>query len=103
MSKIQIGTSEHKFCDVSESWIHNQVHERQKDGQPVCAKVTLKGDGVDMLLSTPQCSHGHSGSRRPKEKEEEIFKLWEKEHLNELNWTADNLIAFIKRVHRFVC
>lgn len=103
MSKIRIGTSEHKFCDVSESWIHHEVRERQKDGQSVCAQVTLKGHSVDMILSTPQCSHGHGGGRLPNEKEGQIFKLWENKHLNEPNWTVDNLITFVKSVHRLVC
>jgi hypothetical protein len=56
-----------------------------------------------MVLSTPHCSHGHGGGRRPNEKEEEILKLWEKEHLNEPSWTAGNLFAFVKKVHHQVC
>jgi hypothetical protein len=103
MSKIQIEASEHKLCDVSESWINHHVHARQEDRQSVCVKVTLKSDGVDMVLSTPQCSHGRGGGRRPNEKEEAIFKLWDKEHLNEPNWTADNLIVFVKKVHQLIC
>jgi hypothetical protein len=103
MSKIQIGTAEHRFCDASESWIHQQVQERQKDGQPVCARVILKNHSVDLLLSTPQCSRGHGGGRKPNEREEEIFRFWENEHLNEPNWTAGNLFAFVRRVHHLVC
>ncbi|HEY3762022.1 MAG TPA: hypothetical protein VGN23_09765 [Verrucomicrobiae bacterium] len=103
MSKIKIGTNEHGFCDVSESWIHQHVHDRQKDGQPVCAIVTLKDELVDVILSTPNCSHGHGGGRCPNEKEQEIFNLWEREHLSQPNWTSDNLIAFVKKAHRLVC
>lgn len=103
MSKIQIGANEHKFCDVSESWIHHQVHERQKDGQPVCARVTLKSHSVDMLLSTPQCTRGHGVARKLHEKEEEILKIWENEHLNDIHWTAGNLFAFVKKTRHLVC
>jgi hypothetical protein len=103
MSKVRIGTSEHKFCDVSESWINHEVRQRQEDGQSVCAQVTLKGQSIDMILSTPQCSIGHGGGRHPNEKEEEILKLWEKERLRDPNWTADNLISFVKKTHRLVC
>ena len=103
MSKIQIGTSEHKFCDVSESWIHHHVHERYKEGQPVCAQVILKTHSVDVALSTPHCSHGRGGGRRPNEKEEEILKIWEKEHLNEPSWTPGNLFAFVNQVHHLIC
>jgi hypothetical protein len=103
MSKIEIGTSQHKFCDVSESWIHQQVHERQKDGQPVCARVTLKSHSVNLLLATPQCAPSHGVARKLHEKEEEIVKIWQKENLNETNWTAGNLYAFVKRAHHLVC
>jgi len=56
-----------------------------------------------MALSTPHCSHGRGGGRRPNEKEEEILKIWEKEHLNEPSWTPGNLFAFVKRVHHLIC
>jgi hypothetical protein len=56
-----------------------------------------------MVLSTPHCSHRHGGGRRPNEKEQEILKIWESEHLNDTAWTADNLIAFVKRVRHLVC
>jgi hypothetical protein len=103
MSKIQIGASEHKFCDVSESWIHEHVNERRKDGHPVCAIVTINTDSVNVLLSTPSCSHSQGGYRRPNEKEAEIVKLWQNEHLNEANWTAGCLVDFVKKTHRLVC
>ena len=103
MSKIRIGASEHTFCDASESWIIQQVHERQKDGQHVCVTVILKSGSVDMVLATPQCPRGHGGGRHPNKKEEEIFAIWASEHLNEANWTAGNLVAFVKRAQRLVC
>lgn len=103
MSEIQIGASRHKFCDVSESWIHEQVQQREKDGQPICARVMLKNHALDMLLSTPHCPHGHGGCRKPNQREEAIFKIWESEHLNQPNWTASGLYNFVKRARHFVC
>lgn len=103
MNTIQIGTSQHNFCDVSESWIHQQVGQRQDDGQNVCARVTLNNGSVNLLLSTPQCSCAAGGGRRPNQKEAEIIELWNKLHLNEPHWTAGNLVAFVKQAQRLVC
>jgi len=103
MSKIQIGASEHKFCDVSESWIYQQVESRRKDSHPVCVIVTLNNGSINVLLSTPHCSKRHGACRRPNEKEAEIIRLWESEHLNDPKWTAGNLINFVKKAHRLVC
>ena len=103
MNTIQIGTSQHNFCDVSESWIHQQVGQRQDDGQNVCARVTLENGSVNLLLSTPQCSRGGGGGRHPNQKEEEIIGLWEKLHLNEAHWASGNLVAFVKQAQRLLC
>jgi hypothetical protein len=103
MSKIFIGNSEHHFCDVSESWIEHQVHERRRDGQPVCARVVLKAHSVDMVLATPNCAPGSGGGRQPNGKELDILRIWEKERLNDPLWTVGNLIAFVKRARSLIC
>ena len=51
MNRIQIGSSERDLSQATESWITQQVRERQEDGQSICVQITLKGDGVDMVLS----------------------------------------------------
>ena len=103
MSKVQIGTSEHNFCDVGESWVQQHVEGRRKDGHPVCAIVTLNNDSVNVVLSTPQCAHSQTAYRRPNEKEAELVKLWKNEHLNEPDWTAGNLAHFVKKAQRLFC
>ena len=104
MSRIIIGESEHPFCDVSERWIHHHVNERQHDGRPVSARAVLKNHSVDMVLSTPNCPHGHGGGGRPpNEKEAEIFRIWAEEHLNQAHWKAENLHAFVRRARHLVC
>ena len=100
MSKIRIGNSEKELSEASESWITHQVRERQHDGQPVFVQVILKTDDVDMVLSTPQCGGGGGGGRGPNRKESEIFELWNQRHLNQNDWAAGNLIAFLKQLRK---
>jgi hypothetical protein len=102
MSKIRIGNSEKELSEASESWITQQVRDREHDGQSVCVQVILKDDGVDMILSTPQCSGGGGGGRQPNQKEREIFELWNDRHLSHTTWAVGNLIAFLKQLRKFV-
>lgn len=103
MYKIQIGSNEKQLNEASESWINHQVQERRQSGQPVCARITLKNDCVDMILSTPQCGGaGGGGGRQPRCKESEIFALWNDRHLNQNDWAAGNLIAFLKQLRRLL-
>ncbi|HXI73202.1 MAG TPA: hypothetical protein VNN22_22925 [Verrucomicrobiae bacterium] len=102
MSKIRIGDSEKSLDEASESWIVNQVNGRAHDGQAVCVQIVLKDDGVDMILSTPQCGGGGGGGRPPNHKELEILELWNHRHLNQQKWEVGNLIAFLKQLRRLV-
>jgi hypothetical protein len=103
MYKIQIGGSEKELSEVSESWISHQVQERRHDGQPVCVRISLKNDCIDMILATPQCGGGGGGvGRQPKCKESEIFALWNDRHLNQNDWAVGNLIAFLKQLRRLI-
>ena len=56
---------------------------------PVSASTASPASTAPSAPPVPPSVHG--GGRKPNEKEEEILKIWEKEHLNELNWTAGNL------------
>ncbi|HUA67231.1 MAG TPA: hypothetical protein VMA13_01675 [Candidatus Saccharimonadales bacterium] len=103
MSTIQIGESQHNFCDVTESWLHQQVGRRKDDGQNVCARVMINNGSVNVALSTPECSRSFGVGRKPNEREGEIIRLWDKLHLNSTHWTAGNLVAFVKEARRLVC
>lgn len=102
MSKIQIGSSERELSEASESWITQQVRERQHDGQKVCVRVSLKTDGIDMILATPGCGCGGGGGRAPTSRERAIFDLWNERHLNVADWGVGNLIAFLKQLRKLI-
>jgi hypothetical protein len=53
MSTIQIGNDSQPLEDADESWIAAQVNQRQKDGVPVCVRITIKASDFDMILATP--------------------------------------------------
>jgi hypothetical protein len=96
---LAIGSSgEYNLKEISSSWINEQINNRKKDGVPICVRVLIKTDYVNVALATVDCTCSKGGGRIPNHHEREIFELWNKLHLNNANFSAGNLIAFLKQV-----
>lgn len=96
--KVQIEGIEQELSTLSESWVHEQIKRRQKDGVPVCVRVFIQHDNVDIALSSGDCTKGGGGGRQANAKENRIFDLWEKLHLNSSPINSGNLIGFLKQI-----
>jgi len=97
MVKIKIGSEERNIEDVNSSWINQQINRRRKDG-PVCVRVSIKDDAINMVLSSGDCPQAGGGGRPPRPHEKEIFDLWDKHRLNEADFPSGHLVAFIKQL-----
>jgi hypothetical protein len=96
---LAIGSSgNYNLKEVSSSWINGQINSRKKDGVPVCVKVLIKNDNINIALATNDCPCSSGGGRMPNHQEREILELWNKLHLNDANFSAGNLIGFLKQV-----
>ena len=99
MIEIQIGSSGWQdLADVPKPWVHEQINRRRNDGHEPCVKVRITADGIDAVLTTPQCGGGGGGGRPPSPQEKELFDLWDQRRLNQNNFTGGNLIAFLEQV-----
>lgn len=98
MIKIIIGNCEKEFKNIDNQWIIEQISKRHRDGIEPCIKVIIKKDDLDMILSTPNCEIPKVNTRRPRQHEDEIFKLWNKIGLNSNEFRAINLIDFLKQL-----
>jgi hypothetical protein len=98
MITVAIAGETRDISDASESWINQQINRRRKDGFSVCVVITINTSGVNVTLSTPGCSVGFGGGRAPNANEREVFELWDKRGLNRPDFTAGNLIAFLKQI-----
>lgn len=101
MVKIKIGSEERNIEDINSSWINQQINRRRKDG-PVCVRVTINDDAINMVLSSGDCPRTGGGVRPARTQEKEIFVLWGKHRLNEANFPSGQLVAFIKQLQRFL-
>lgn len=95
MNTIRIGETEKSLSEATESWIVHQIRQRQEDG-PVCVRVCVHEDGVNIILATPGCNGG-GGGRMPNTREQELINKWNSRHLSESDWAIGNLIAFLKQ------
>ena len=100
MVKIKIGGNERNIEEADSSWINQQINRQRKDG-PVCVRVTINNNDVNMVLSSGNCPQG-GGGRPPRPKEKEIFELWDKHQLNEKDFPSGQLVSFIKQITKLL-
>ena len=98
MVRIQIGDSERELGSASESWINQHIKRRKAAGTPVCIRVIIREDRVNMTLSTSHCHNVSGGGRPPNRCEQEIFDLWEKRGMNEDDFHGGHVISFLKQL-----
>ena len=101
MVKIKIGSEERNIEDVDSSWINQQINRRRKDG-PVCVRVTINDDAINMVLSSGDCPRAGGGGRPARPQEKKVFDLWDKHGLNEADFPGGHLVAFIKQLPKLL-
>ena len=102
MNTIRIGGDSRTLEDAEESWIAQQIANREREGQSVCIEVVIKTGTLDIRLGTPGCGSGGGSGRAPRPEEAEIIQIWEKHKLTSNDFSGGNVIAFIKQLRRHV-
>lgn len=98
MIRVIIGDSERELTNVSERWINEQIIRRKRDSLPICTRVILNKDQLNMSLSTGSCPQSATRGRAPNRYEKEVLDLWEKKGLNDTDVTGGKLISFLKQL-----
>jgi hypothetical protein len=98
MIKVQIAGIEQELSGLSESWIHEQIKLRQRDGLAVCVRVFVKTGNLDIVLSSGECPSFSGGGRRPTPEEARIFDRWNHLQLNEAPINSGRLIGFLQQI-----
>jgi len=101
MSTIRIGTDERDLRDADSQWITQEIQGRRRDGLAVCVVIQIRTADLSMTLATPGCG-GAGGGRLPNRREAEVLKLWEELGLGEPGFEPGSVVAFVKRVNRFL-
>ncbi|MEW6168640.1 MAG: hypothetical protein AB1651_13225 [Pseudomonadota bacterium] len=100
MIRVKIGNEERDYGAADPQWINQSLNGHRGNGGSPCVRVTVRGDDVDMVLTTAACPKG-GGGRVPTQRERELFDLWDKRGLNEPQFTGGNLVAFLKQLRGY--
>jgi hypothetical protein len=101
MVTIRIGTITRRLEEVQESWITQQITSRQREGLPICVEVTIQTGALNVRLATPACGSG-GGGRPPRPDEAQLIDLWNKLKLGSDDFAPGNVVAFIKKLPRYL-
>jgi len=100
--KIKIGPVERDIRDIDEAWVKQQVSGRRESGEPVCVRVSIHMDSVNVLLSTADCPQCPVSPRSPNCREKPILDLWKKYGLSGAQFDVGRLLTFIRELSRMV-
>lgn len=99
--RITIGSETRDIEDADAAWITQQINRRRNDGQLVCVQVKFNEPSLNLCLATPTCGGG-PGGRAPYPHEREILDLWHELRLDTRDFSAGNVVAFVKQItHMF--
>lgn len=96
--RVIIGSSERDLKNIEPNWITEQVNIRRRDGAPVCVKILIDHNDINLALATFDCPSSLGVRRKLTGPEKEVIDLWKKLHLSENQFSAGNLIAFLKQL-----
>lgn len=101
MITIRIAEAERDMNNIDESWINQQINRRRADGLSVCVRVIVREDDLNLILSTPTCSASGGSGRPLQPREKAVFDFWNKCGLSESDFTAGDLIGFLRKLRHF--
>lgn len=96
--KITIDLSERNLKEMGSNWVSEQIERRRDANVPVCARVFIKYDDIDLVLGTNDCNSSKGKSRKLTISETEIIDMWDSLSLSDSNFSSSNLIIFLKRL-----
>jgi len=100
MVTVTIGKSSRTDSEIAESWVAEQISRRRRERVPICVTVQIREAGLNMTVRTADCGSGVGGGRPPTSDEQRVFDLWSKLHLDGPDFSAGNLVAFLKQWER---
>ena len=98
MIKVQIEGIEKIFSELSVSWVHEQIKQRQRDGLSVCVRVFVTTGNIDLVLSSGECFSSGASNRRATKDECRIFDLWDDFQLKNVPINSGRVISFLQKI-----
>lgn len=98
MVTVTIAGEERSLGDVSERWINRSINRAKSQNLPVCVRVEVHENGLNLNLTTPGCTGGGGGGRPPNHSEGKVISLWRQQGLDSAEFRGGNVIAFLQQL-----
>lgn len=85
---------------VDEGWIAQRIQGLRRDDKPICVRVSVKTDRIDLSTTAGSCPPGVPSGRRALPAEQGIFDLWAGCGLDGADFPPGRLIPCLKRIER---
>ena len=96
MISVNIGNDQRPFSEVDPHWIERQINGRRHDGLPVTVVVSIDVEDIHLRFVAPPPPGGRS--RQYDAREVEVIELWKRCGMNSAQFSAGDLIEFLKRL-----
>ncbi|EKD1484341.1 hypothetical protein AB6E05_10795 [Vibrio alginolyticus] len=100
MIRIEINEERQELAKTNPDWITEQIKGRLEQSIPVCVKVHITLENVNMTLSCGDCVSGASGGRLPNEEERRVLAIWEDFGCGKMPINISNIVKFLKYFNR---
>lgn len=99
MVTFEINGSRRSGSEITPKWITEQFKIANTTGNLPCVRVEIDAPECKMPLRTPVCPQPvGGGGRAPTACEDQVFVLWDRNHLNTARYTQGNVIAFLNQL-----
>jgi hypothetical protein len=85
---------------VDEGWIAQTIQGLRHDGESVCVRVNVKGDGLELAVTAGNCPASRGG-RPPTSRESAVFDVWSRCSVSaDVDFSSGQLIRCLKELER---
>jgi hypothetical protein len=103
MVTVWINGQQHE--EIDEGWVNRTIQGLRRDGQPICVRVQVRTQEVNVNLTAGRCDpDGRSGGgRSPRPRERSVLEQWaECSPGAEPNFPPGQLMQCLKKIERLV-
>lgn len=98
MIKIVINEQSREWDNSLAGWVNGTIKELERDGTPICVKVSIEYGDINLGLSAGSCPGGTSGGRPLNSHELELVKFWNEVGVDESPLNGGKIVSFLNRV-----
>ena len=95
---VSINGEERSYARTIEQWISQRLRDLNREGGPICVRISVKGPEVDLWLPSSGCAPGRGSGRPLTASERQIVDLWKARRLDGEEIQPRLLIAFLHQL-----